>query len=92
MQHGMAKKLADFEPNFKFSCADKITEPLRQIKSQAEILILKRVMEMTLAVQQAAASILSQAISSKDVVEFIDLAHKKVGATGSYFVCFSTLC
>lgn len=85
MQHGMAKKLADFEPNFKFSCADKITEPLRQIKSQAEILILKRVMEMTLAVQQAAASILSQGISSKDVVEFIDSAHKKVGATGSYF-------
>ncbi|MFT6989536.1 MAG: Xaa-Pro dipeptidase [Paraglaciecola sp.] len=70
---------------YSFICADEITIPCRQIKSSKEIAIIKTVMEMTLVVQQAAASILYEGISSEEVVEFINRAHKKVGATGSYF-------
>ena len=68
-----------------FICADEITQALRQIKSPAELALIKRAMEMTLVVQKAAASILYEGISSKEVVDFIDKAHKKVGASGSYF-------
>ena len=68
-----------------FICADEITQALRQIKSPAELALIQRAMDMTLAVQQAAASILYKGISSKEVVNFIDKAHKKVGARGSYF-------
>ena len=85
MPNGMASKLSSIEPGFNFGCADKITEPLRQVKSPAEIKLIKRAMEMTVEVQKAAASILYEGISSKEVVEFIDEAHKKVGAPGSYF-------
>jgi Xaa-Pro dipeptidase len=68
-----------------FICADEITQALRQIKSAAELALLQKAMDMTLVVQKAAASILYEGISSKEVVDFIDKAHKKVGATGSYF-------
>jgi len=72
-------------PDINVVCADEITTTCRQIKSTAEIAIIKTVMAMTLAVQQAAASVLYEGISSEEVVDFIDKAHKKVGATGSYF-------
>lgn len=73
------------QSEFNFICADEITVVCRQAKTAAELEIIQRVMDMTLAVQQAAASILYEGISSEQVVEFIDKAHKKVGASGSYF-------
>lgn len=81
----MACKFINNYAEINFTCADEITILCRQIKSAAEFALIQRAMDMTLAVQQEAASILYEGISSKDVVDFIDKAHKKVGASSSYF-------
>ena len=63
-----------------------ITQGSRSQKSAAEIAIMQRAMDMTLEVHKAVASILYEGISTTEVEAFIDQAHRKVGASGSYFV------
>jgi Xaa-Pro dipeptidase len=66
--------------------AQPLTQSLRSRKTENEINLIRRAHEMTLRVQAAAASILAPGISSVEVAEFIDQAHRKVGAAkGSYF-------
>ena len=65
--------------------AKPITAVCRWQKSDAEIALLQQAKNMTVAVQKSAARILKEGISTDEVVSFIDRAHKKVGATGSYF-------
>ena len=72
-------------PDWHFVSAEPVTTACRQQKSAGELAIIQRAMEMTLAVHQAAASILHEGISSEQVTAFIDQAHRKVGAGGSYF-------
>ena len=62
-----------------------ITQGSRSQKSAAEIAIMQRAMDMTLEVHKAVASILYEGISTAEVEAFIDEAHRKVGASGSYF-------
>jgi Xaa-Pro dipeptidase len=62
------------------------TAHCRSRKSPAEIALMQRAMDMTLAVHVAAASILKEGITTKEVEAFIDQAHRKAGASGSYFV------
>jgi Xaa-Pro dipeptidase len=66
--------------------ARAVTAHCRSRKSDAEIALMQRAMDMTLAVHVAAASILKEGITTKEVEAFIDQAHRKVGASGSYFV------
>jgi Xaa-Pro dipeptidase len=66
--------------------ARAVTAHCRTRKSDAEIALMQRAKDMTLAVHVAAASILREGITTKEVEEFIDRAHRKVGASGSYFV------
>jgi Xaa-Pro dipeptidase len=65
--------------------AHPVTSHCRSRKSDAEIALIQRAMDMTMAVHVAAASILREGITTKEVEEFIHLAHRKVGASGSYF-------
>ncbi|MFT6732033.1 MAG: Xaa-Pro dipeptidase [Polaribacter sp.] len=66
--------------------ASEVTAHCRMHKSEAEIALIQRAMDMTIQVHQAAASILNEGISTKEVEAFIHQAHKKVGAvSGSYF-------
>ncbi|WP_413674927.1 M24 family metallopeptidase [Massilia cellulosiltytica] len=65
--------------------AHPVTSHCRSRKSDAEIALIQRAMDMTMAVHVAAASILHEGITTKEVEEFIHLAHRKVGASGSYF-------
>ena len=66
--------------------ASAVTAHCRMHKSEAEIALIQRAMNMTLMVHKAAASILTPGISTKEVEAFIHEAHKKVGApSGSYF-------
>lgn len=65
--------------------AKAVTQGCRAQKSAAEIAIMQRAMDMTLAVHKAVASILYEGISTAEVEAFIDEAHRKVGASGSYF-------
>ncbi len=65
--------------------AHPVTSHCRSRKSDAEIALIQRAMDMTMAVHVAAASILHEGITTQEVEEFIHLAHRKVGASGSYF-------
>lgn len=62
-----------------------VTSFCRMRKSDAEIALIQCAMNMTMAVHVAAASILHEGITTAEVEEFIQLAHRKVGASGSYF-------
>lgn len=69
-----------------FSNAKSIVSVCRMIKSNAEIAIMQHAMNITLEVQKAAARILRVGISAKEVIDFINEAHKRYGAaSGSYF-------
>ena len=62
-----------------------VTSFCRMRKSDAELALIQCAMDMTMAVHAAAGSILHEGITTAEVEEFIQLAHKKVGASGSYF-------
>lgn len=67
--------------------ARTVTAHCRTRKSKNEIALMQRAKDMTMAVHVAAASILREGITTTEVEEFIDRAHRKVGAPGgSYFV------
>jgi len=78
--------LSQANPEFKFELGQAVTQALRSIKTLAEIAIIQRAHEMTLAVLKSAASILEPGITTTEVEAFIDEAHRRVGApAGSYF-------
>jgi len=62
-----------------------VTSFCRMRKSDAELALIQCAMDMTMAVHAAAGSILHEGITTAEVEEFIQLAHKKVGASASYF-------
>ena len=57
----------------------------RQRKSAAELALMQRAKDMTLEVHKAVASVLHEGISTTAVAEFIQQAHRAVGAAGSTF-------
>ncbi|KKO45634.1 X-Pro dipeptidase [Arsukibacterium ikkense] len=70
----------------RLSNAVTVSAVCRRVKTAAELAIMQRAMDMTLAVHQAVASILYAGITVAEVADFIDAAHRKVGAVdGSYF-------
>src|SRR4051812_45110004 len=70
---------------FDFFDASEITRTCRMQKSSTELALMQRAKDMTLKVQQAAASILRPGISTTEVESFVEQAHRKVGAPGSTF-------
>jgi len=77
--------LRQTNPQQQIVSGKAITQGSRSQKSAAEIAIMQRAMDMTLEVHKAVASILYEGISTAEVEAFIDEAHRKVGASGSYF-------
>ncbi|SET80698.1 M24 family metallopeptidase [Thalassotalea agarivorans] len=76
-EHASQYQLVDAKP---------VTAGCRTQKSDAEIALLQRAKDMTLEVHKAAARILREGISTQEVTQFINEAHKRVGASaGSYF-------
>lgn len=78
--------IAQCGEEIRFINASEVTAYCRSRKSANEIALMQRVKDMTLTVQQAAASILYEGITTAEVEAFIEQAHQKVGASGSYFV------
>jgi Xaa-Pro dipeptidase len=70
---------------YDFFDASEVTRACRMQKSSAELALMQRAKDMTLKVQQAAASILRPGISTTEVEGFIEQAHRKVGAPASTF-------
>jgi Xaa-Pro dipeptidase len=72
--------------SFSIQVATPFISECRMVKSKAEIAIIQHVMNITMVVQKATARILRIGISTKEVENFIDEAHKKMGiSSGSYF-------
>lgn len=74
-------------PGIQLGHAQPLTQALRSRKSESEINLIRRAHEMTLTVHAAAASILKPGITTSEVVDFIDKAHRKVGASAGSFFC-----
>lgn len=74
-------------PNYEFVIAQPITTGCRIQKSVNEIAIIQQAKEITMVVQKAAARILRPGISAKEVIQFINEAHLKAGATGGSYFC-----
>ncbi|WP_440056004.1 M24 family metallopeptidase [Pseudoalteromonas sp. T1lg65] len=72
-------------PDLNIVNAKPVTAHCRMHKSENEIALIQRAMDMTLEVHKATASMLYEGITTTEVEQFIDQAHKKVGASGSYF-------
>ncbi|WP_419149303.1 M24 family metallopeptidase [Pseudoalteromonas 'SMAR'] len=72
-------------PELKLINATEVTAHCRMQKSANEIALIQRAMDMTLEVHKATASMLYEGITTTEVEAFINQAHKKVGASGSYF-------
>ena len=60
-------------------------DPLRAIKSPAELALLRQAKAMTLDVHRRAARILAPGIRASEVARFIDAAHRALGASGATF-------
>ncbi len=77
--------IAQLSAGFQLVNAKPVTAHCRTRKSASEIALMQRAKDMTIEVHKAAASILAEGITTTEVNAFIHEAHKKVGASGSYF-------
>ncbi len=78
--------LAQANPGQRFVNGTAVTAGCRMHKTGAELALMQRAKDMTLLVHRAAASILHKGISTAQVTDFIDRAHRALGAgNGSYF-------
>lgn len=77
--------IARLAEGYDFIDAKAITAGCRTRKSAAEIALMQRAHDMTLAVHRATASMLHEGITTTEVEEFINEAHRRVGSRGSYF-------
>lgn len=73
-------------PQYQYRNAAEITATCRMIKSPAEIALMQRAKDITLAVHKSAARVLKPGITTTEVAAFIHTAHKAAGViSGSYF-------
>lgn len=71
---------------YQLVSAKEVTAGCRAVKSANELALMQKAKDITLEVQKAAARILYTGITTSEVSEFIDAAHRKMGAAkGSYF-------
>lgn len=78
--------LSQEQTAYTFVNAKPITAGCRMCKSSSELALLQRAKDMTLEVHKRVAKILRAGISTQEVTQFIDDAHKAAGAPkGSYF-------
>lgn len=74
-------------PEQDFVSATPVTAGCRMQKSGAELALMQRAKDITLAVHRATASILREGISTAEVTAFIDRAHRAAGAPGGSYFC-----
>ncbi len=79
--------LRDARPDCRFVNAAAITSPCRSRKSAAEIALMQCAKDLTLEVHRAAAAILRPGITTTEVTDFIDRAHRAAGASSGSAFC-----
>ena len=80
-------EIAAASRGMEFVDARPVTAGCRSRKSDAEIRLIQTAMNMTLEVQKSAAAILREGISTAEVVDFIERAHRRAGADGGSTFC-----
>ena len=71
----------------KFINGSSLIGPCRRSKSDAELALMQRANDITLEVHKAAARILKRGITTQQVTQFINEAHKAAGATSGSDFC-----
>eukprot|EP01042_Synura_sphagnicola_P035638 gene35638-45633_t len=66
--------------------ASAVINGCRMYKSPAEIALMQQAKSMTLQVHQATARIMREGITTTEVKNFIEAAHRRLGASGNSFV------
>ncbi len=74
-------------PKFEFVNAGPVTAGCRMYKSAAEIALMQTAMDITLEVHRATARVLEEGITTTEVADFIDRAHRAMGVDGSPSFC-----
>jgi Xaa-Pro dipeptidase len=69
---------------FDFTNGNAITAACRQLKSAAEIALIQRAMDVTMAVHKAAARTLRVGMTTTELVDFLDKAHRKFGLNPTF--------
>lgn len=79
--------IRNLAPSLNLINGKEVTAHCRMHKSENELKLIQRAMDMTLEVHKATASMLHEGITTTEVDAFINEAHIKVGApSGNYFV------
>ena len=81
----MAERLRGAAPSLRLIDGAPVIDGCRMYKSPVEIALMQQAKTMTLEVHRRAAAILHEGISNREVVRFIDEAHRAIGASGSTF-------
>jgi Xaa-Pro dipeptidase len=66
--------------------ASTVINGCRMYKSPAELALMQQAKSMTLQVHQATARIMREGITTTEVIQFIEAAHRRLGAAGNSFV------
>ncbi len=69
-------------PGAEYVCADPVTVPCRAVKSPAEIALMQRAMNITVAAYKKAISMLEKGMSQNDCRANAAAAHRALGAAG----------
>lgn len=72
-------------PELELCDATPVTQGCRARKSPTELALMQRAKDMTLEVHRAAARMLHPGVTTEEVTDFIDRAHRALGAAGSSF-------
>lgn len=83
----IASGLLALRPDLILSSAAPLIDPLRQIKSPAELALMQHAMSITYEAHRAAAKILHEGITTNEVRAFIDEAHRRLGADSGNTFC-----
>jgi Xaa-Pro dipeptidase len=71
-------------PGMKYVSADPVTIPCRMIKSVAELALMQKASDITVAAMKIAISQLKEGISPSEISEVVNVAHTQMGATPDF--------
>ena len=74
--------------HIEYLSADPVTVPCRMFKSPAELALMQKANDITLASYKAAYPLLKEGMSQQDFTSLIAEAHGKLGAPGGAFASF----
>jgi len=83
--YGMSLRLAAATGGAEMIDAAPVIDGCRMTKSPAEIALMQRAKSMTLEVHRRTARMLRPGITTTEVRDFIDAAHRRIGSDGTTF-------